>query len=357
MPVDGRTMQPDRILHGGASVALAETLGSVGGSMCVDRERFQIVGVGDQCEPPAARDERPRHRPREPDPPRPAHAGVEHRDPRRPQAPGLRLATHHRGHRAPAAVNARGAILRAMRAVLSMRLPLALDGDSPPAARPARCTCPTKASSRRSRSARPAHAARLARARRAEAENERRRRQSRQSRRVADRMAKPRKLWLVDGSSYLYRAFFALPPLTTLDGRADRRPARRAQHAEQAAEGGGSRNSIADRDGRARPHLPRRAVRAIQGASAADAGRPARAGRTRCSRRSPRSACRCCASPASRPTTSSARSPSARRATGSRSSSRPATRTWPSSSTTGSRWSTRCSTRSSTARASRRSST
>ncbi len=44
MPVDHRTMQPDRILHGGASVALAETLGSVGGSMCVDREKFQIVG-------------------------------------------------------------------------------------------------------------------------------------------------------------------------------------------------------------------------------------------------------------------------------------------------------------------------
>ncbi len=44
MPVDHRTMQPDRILHGGASVALAETLGSVGGSMCIDRGRFQIVG-------------------------------------------------------------------------------------------------------------------------------------------------------------------------------------------------------------------------------------------------------------------------------------------------------------------------
>lgn len=44
MPVEGRTMQPDRILHGGASVALAETLGSVGGTMCVDRTRFQIVG-------------------------------------------------------------------------------------------------------------------------------------------------------------------------------------------------------------------------------------------------------------------------------------------------------------------------
>lgn len=45
MPVDHRTVQPDRILHGGASVALAESLGSVGGSMVVDRERFQIVGM------------------------------------------------------------------------------------------------------------------------------------------------------------------------------------------------------------------------------------------------------------------------------------------------------------------------
>ena len=44
MPVDHRTVQPDRILHGGASVALAETLGSIGGSMCVDRDHFQIVG-------------------------------------------------------------------------------------------------------------------------------------------------------------------------------------------------------------------------------------------------------------------------------------------------------------------------
>ena len=80
MPVDGRTMQPDRILHGGASVALAETLGSVGGTMCVDRERFQIVGHGNQCESPAAGDGRPRDRAREPDPPRPAQPGVEHRD-------------------------------------------------------------------------------------------------------------------------------------------------------------------------------------------------------------------------------------------------------------------------------------
>ena len=44
MPVDERTTQPDRILHGGASVTLAETLGSIGGAMVVDRERYQVVG-------------------------------------------------------------------------------------------------------------------------------------------------------------------------------------------------------------------------------------------------------------------------------------------------------------------------
>jgi 1,4-dihydroxy-2-naphthoyl-CoA hydrolase len=44
MPVDERTTQPDGILHGGASVALAETLGSISGAMVVDRERFQVVG-------------------------------------------------------------------------------------------------------------------------------------------------------------------------------------------------------------------------------------------------------------------------------------------------------------------------
>jgi len=31
-------------------------------------------------------------------------------------------------------------------------------------------------------------------------------------------MGKSGKLWLVDGSSYLYRAFFALPPLSTSQG-------------------------------------------------------------------------------------------------------------------------------------------
>jgi 1,4-dihydroxy-2-naphthoyl-CoA hydrolase len=44
MPVDGRTRQPYGLLHGGASVALAETLGSTGAAMCVDAEKYQCVG-------------------------------------------------------------------------------------------------------------------------------------------------------------------------------------------------------------------------------------------------------------------------------------------------------------------------
>ncbi len=45
MPVDHRTHQPYGRLHGGASVALAETVGSVGGGCTVDRLRFGVVGM------------------------------------------------------------------------------------------------------------------------------------------------------------------------------------------------------------------------------------------------------------------------------------------------------------------------
>ena len=46
MPVDARTVQPFRILHGGASVALAETLGSLASTMSIeDLTRRQPVGV------------------------------------------------------------------------------------------------------------------------------------------------------------------------------------------------------------------------------------------------------------------------------------------------------------------------
>ena len=45
MPVDSRTKQPFGILHGGASVALAETLASYGGYLTIDPEKKYVVGV------------------------------------------------------------------------------------------------------------------------------------------------------------------------------------------------------------------------------------------------------------------------------------------------------------------------
>lgn len=46
MPVDHRTHQPDGILHGGASVALAESMGSFAGWMSVsDPTRESVVGI------------------------------------------------------------------------------------------------------------------------------------------------------------------------------------------------------------------------------------------------------------------------------------------------------------------------
>lgn len=45
MPVDARTHQPFGLLHGGASVALAETLGSMAASCCVDMDRQFCVGL------------------------------------------------------------------------------------------------------------------------------------------------------------------------------------------------------------------------------------------------------------------------------------------------------------------------
>ncbi len=45
MPVDHRTVQPMRLLHGGASVTLAETLGSVASAISVDPEKYNCVGL------------------------------------------------------------------------------------------------------------------------------------------------------------------------------------------------------------------------------------------------------------------------------------------------------------------------
>jgi 1,4-dihydroxy-2-naphthoyl-CoA hydrolase len=45
MPVDRRTHQPFGLLHGGASVALAETMGSVAAHCCVDNSKQFCVGL------------------------------------------------------------------------------------------------------------------------------------------------------------------------------------------------------------------------------------------------------------------------------------------------------------------------
>ena len=45
MPVDARTHQPYGLLHGGASVGLAETLGSMASYHCIDTSRFYCVGL------------------------------------------------------------------------------------------------------------------------------------------------------------------------------------------------------------------------------------------------------------------------------------------------------------------------
>lgn len=45
MPVDARTVQPSGLLHGGASLALAESLGSIGAYLCVDPAESRCLGL------------------------------------------------------------------------------------------------------------------------------------------------------------------------------------------------------------------------------------------------------------------------------------------------------------------------
>ncbi|PWW29723.1 uncharacterized protein (TIGR00369 family) [Cytobacillus oceanisediminis] len=45
MPVDGRTRQPFGLLHGGASVALAETVASIGAYELCDKETESVAGL------------------------------------------------------------------------------------------------------------------------------------------------------------------------------------------------------------------------------------------------------------------------------------------------------------------------
>ena len=45
MPVDHRTKQPAGILHGGASVVLAESLGSIASNLVIDQDKYYCVGL------------------------------------------------------------------------------------------------------------------------------------------------------------------------------------------------------------------------------------------------------------------------------------------------------------------------
>jgi len=49
MPVNKNTHQPYGLLHGGASAALAETIGSVASFLCIDAEKEICVGIEINC--------------------------------------------------------------------------------------------------------------------------------------------------------------------------------------------------------------------------------------------------------------------------------------------------------------------
>ena len=102
MPVEPRTRQPMGYLHGGASLVLAETLGSVAANFVVDRSKFRCLGqeinanhlrpVADGLVTGTARAHSHRC----------AQPGLEHRDPRPAGTPGVHFASHDgRGRVAP----------------------------------------------------------------------------------------------------------------------------------------------------------------------------------------------------------------------------------------------------------------
>ena len=45
MPITNKVKQPFGLLHGGASAALAETIGSLGSALLVDNKKFLVVGL------------------------------------------------------------------------------------------------------------------------------------------------------------------------------------------------------------------------------------------------------------------------------------------------------------------------
>ena len=46
MPVNQKTIQPQGLLHGGASLTLAESLASLGAALCINMSKYNVVGQG-----------------------------------------------------------------------------------------------------------------------------------------------------------------------------------------------------------------------------------------------------------------------------------------------------------------------
>ncbi len=96
MPVDERTRQPFGLLHGGASVALAETLGSLAGNLCLDPSKEVAVGLDINANHIRAVTARHRHRHGENAAHRPHHAGVGNPHRGRQAATGVHFAADAR---------------------------------------------------------------------------------------------------------------------------------------------------------------------------------------------------------------------------------------------------------------------
>ena len=91
MPVDQRTIQPAGLLHGGASVALAETLGSVAATPVRRPGRHRVRRPRDQRQPHSLGAIGLRHRRGAADPPRLVDTGVGYPHHRRAGPPDLHL--------------------------------------------------------------------------------------------------------------------------------------------------------------------------------------------------------------------------------------------------------------------------
>ena len=107
MPVGPKVHQPFGILHGGASVALAETVASTGGWLNVDQSKETVVGLEINANHLRAKRDGVVTAVATPDPYRPQDACLGNQDQRRAGQAGLYFALHA-GRRAAALISRSG---------------------------------------------------------------------------------------------------------------------------------------------------------------------------------------------------------------------------------------------------------